>query len=224
MKFSYQTQEPLQAALQVAVVAYAWPKFVQADKGDGGPIDVSGEFSMSVGHYVGVAPDDHILKVSVRLTGQEFPCEGGRHCGPLEELCPKLAQHVHRELNGKPFSPDPVTLKAVDELAATDKTRYSVKATATVSVVSRKPAVDELPEKLAKLKQQLADAEAQYKRGNEYAETTCVQSKARAEQQLADTLRQNQQSYDQTKSDLEKQIAQLEQELAVAKKEGVKES
>jgi polyhydroxyalkanoate synthesis regulator phasin len=226
MKFSYQMEEPLQAALQVAVVAYAWPKFALAHKdGDENQkIDVSGEFSMPVGHYLGVAPEDHILKVVVRLTGAVFPCEGGRHCGPAEELCPMLARQVEEELRGKEFSAEPITLEPVDGLAATAKERFNVKATATVSVVSRKPAVDELPEKIAKLKQQLADAEAQYKRENEHAETTCVQSKERAEQHRVASLGQNQKYYDQTKTELEKQIAQLEQELAVAQKEGVKES
>lgn len=218
MKFSYQTDEPLEAALQTAVVAYAWPKFVQADKGDESPIDVSGEFSMPVGHYLGVAPDDHILKVSVRLTGQEFGCEGGRHCGPLEQLCPQLAQSVQRELNGKPFSPEPVALRAVDELAATAKTRYSVKSTATVSVVSRKPAVDELPEKLAKLKQQLAEVEQQYVNSTANANRTCENSKVHAEQQRTMALESLKINYEQTKRELEGQISKMQQEIEAAAK------
>lgn len=216
MKFSDIPHEALETALTTAVVASAWPKFVAAIKNGEKEPNVQGIFKMSIGHYFGVAPDDHVLHVSVQLSGKEFLLEGGMHVGPGDELCRNLVSGVQHQRRVTEVGPEGTVFDTAKALASTRQARFSVQAIPMLAVVSRVLTAAELTGKREKLVEQLAQLDTGYDENVARQQASYEQGKRQLDADHARSLASLKTNFDDAKRRVQQDIAAIDAQLKSA--------
>ncbi len=212
MKFQNISQEALDTAIRTALVAVAWPRFIAAYKGGNAKPNVNGEYSMPIGHYSGLQPEDHVLNITVNLTGGVFELEGGMHVGPGDRLCDLLVSAVQHQRKVTDIT-SAVTFDAVKELASSPEKRFNVIATVTLSITSRVPSAEDLRQKREKLVAQLAGLETSYPQSVANENRSYEEGKLRLEQDHSNRLAQFKSNYETRKTELEAEIARIDEQL-----------